>query len=66
MVYVIAGMWDGGNVEHYAPSHPRVLIDGKPARAPWIDLADLGARRAGDMDRGRSTRGAAEAADHCR
>jgi 4-amino-4-deoxy-L-arabinose transferase-like glycosyltransferase len=40
-VYVIANMWDGGNVEHYAPSHPRVLIDGKPERAPWIDLGDL-------------------------
>jgi hypothetical protein len=39
-------MWDGGNVSHYAPSHPRVLIDGKPARAPWIDLADLKARGA--------------------
>jgi hypothetical protein len=45
-VYVIADMWDGGNVEHYAPSHPRVLIDGKPARAPWIDLNDLKARGA--------------------
>ena len=40
-VYVIGNMWDGGNVEHYAPSHPRVLIDGKPERAPWIDLDDL-------------------------
>ena len=39
-------MWDGGNVAHYAPSHPRVLIDGKAARAPWIDLADLKARGA--------------------
>jgi hypothetical protein len=39
-------MWDGGNVAHYAPSHPRVLIDGKPARAPWIDLNDLRARGA--------------------
>ena len=39
-------MWDGGNVAHYAPSHPRVLIDGKPARAPWIDLNDLKARGA--------------------
>jgi hypothetical protein len=46
IVYVIASMWDGGNVAHYAPSHPRVLIDGKPARAPWIDLADLKARGA--------------------
>jgi len=39
-------MWDGGNVAHYAPSHPRVLIDGKPERAPWIDLNDLKARGA--------------------
>jgi len=39
--YVIGSMWDGGNVAHYAPDHPRVLIDGKPERAPWIDLADL-------------------------
>ena len=45
-VYVIGTMWDGGNVEHYAPSHPRVLVDGKPARAPWIDLNDLRARGA--------------------
>ncbi len=41
IVYVIGSMWDGGNIEHYAPDHPRVLIDGKPERAPWIDLADL-------------------------
>jgi Dolichyl-phosphate-mannose-protein mannosyltransferase len=40
-VYVIGTMWDGGNVEHYAPSHPRNLVDGRPARAPWIDLTDL-------------------------
>ncbi len=39
--YVIGTMWDAGNVAHYAPSQPRVLVDGKPARAPWIDLADL-------------------------
>ena len=39
-------MWDGGNVAHYAPSYPRVLIDGKLERAPWIDLADLKARGA--------------------
>ena len=45
-VYVIGTMWDGGNVSHYAPSHPRVLIDGRPARAPWIDLTDLKARGA--------------------
>ena len=41
LIYVIGSMWDGGNVAHYAPEHPRVLIDGKPERAPWIDLADL-------------------------
>ena len=41
IIYVIGSMWDGGNVAHYAPDQPRVLIDGKPGRAPWIDLADL-------------------------
>jgi hypothetical protein len=46
IVYVIGDMWDGGNVAHYAPSHPRVLIDGKSERAPWIDLADLKTRGA--------------------
>ncbi len=46
IIYVIGAMWDGGLVEHYGPSHPRVLIDGEPARAPWIDLADLKARGA--------------------
>ena len=45
-VYVIGTMWDGGNIEHYAPSHPRNLVDGRPARAPWIDLNDLRARGA--------------------
>jgi hypothetical protein len=39
-------MWDGGNVEHYAASHPRNLVDGEPPRAPWIDLADLKRRGA--------------------
>lgn len=46
LVYVIGDMWDGGNIGHYAPSQPRVLIDGKPERAPWIDLNDLRARGA--------------------
>jgi len=41
LVYVIGSMWDGGNVAHYAPEQPRVLIDGNPRRAPWIDLGDL-------------------------
>jgi 4-amino-4-deoxy-L-arabinose transferase-like glycosyltransferase len=41
LVYVIGSMWDGGNVAHYAGGRPRVLIDGDPRRAPWIDLGDL-------------------------
>jgi hypothetical protein len=44
--YVIGTMWDGGNVAHYSPSRPRVLIDGKPERAAWIDLEDLKAKGA--------------------
>jgi 4-amino-4-deoxy-L-arabinose transferase-like glycosyltransferase len=46
LAYVIASMWEGGNISHYAPTHPRVLIDGNPKRAPWIDLGDLRARGA--------------------
>lgn len=41
LVYVIGSMWEGGNVAHYASEQPRVLIDGKSRRAPWIDLGDL-------------------------
>jgi 4-amino-4-deoxy-L-arabinose transferase-like glycosyltransferase len=44
--YVIGSMWDGGNVAHYSPDQPRVLIDGLPRRAPWIDLNDLRAKGA--------------------
>jgi hypothetical protein len=39
--YVIGTMWLGGNVGHYSPDRPQVLIDGLPRRAPWIDLGDL-------------------------
>ena len=48
LAYVIGSMWDGGNVAHYSPERPqpRVLIDGLPRRAPWIDLADLKAKGA--------------------
>ena len=46
LAYVIGSMWTGGNVGHYAPEHPRVLIDGSPRRAPWIDLGDLRAKGA--------------------
>jgi 4-amino-4-deoxy-L-arabinose transferase-like glycosyltransferase len=41
LAYVIGSMWDAGNVAHYASEQPRVLIDGDPRRAPWIDLGDL-------------------------
>lgn len=44
--YVIGTMWLGGNIAHYAPEQPRVLIDGRPSRAPWIDLGDLRAKGA--------------------
>jgi 4-amino-4-deoxy-L-arabinose transferase-like glycosyltransferase len=46
--YVIASMWDGGNVAHYSPQRPqpRVLVDGDPAYTPWIDLDDLRIRGA--------------------
>jgi hypothetical protein len=46
LAYVIGSMWTGGNVGHYAPERPRVVIDGNPSRAPWIDLGDLAARGA--------------------
>jgi hypothetical protein len=39
-------MWLGGNVSRYSAERPRTLIDGKPERAPWIDLADLRRRGA--------------------
>ena len=41
LAYVIGGMWDAGNVAHYAREQPRMLVDGNPRRAPWIDLGDL-------------------------
>jgi hypothetical protein len=47
IAYVIGDKWVGGNVAHYAPEQPRLLIDGNPARAPWIDLDDL--RRRGGV-----------------
>jgi hypothetical protein len=46
IAYVIGSMWDGGNAAHYAAEQPRVLIDGSPVRAPWIDLDDLKRRGA--------------------
>lgn len=55
--YVIGTMWLGGNIGHYSPDQPEVLIDGLPGRAPWINLDDLRAKGAilvwnlGDLDR---------------
>ncbi|HEX2656515.1 MAG TPA: glycosyltransferase family 39 protein [Xanthobacteraceae bacterium] len=46
LAYVIGTMWVGGNIGHYAAERPRVLIDGDPHRAPWIDLNDLKAKGA--------------------
>jgi hypothetical protein len=46
LAYVIASMWLGGNISRYSAERPRTLIDGKPERAPWIDLADLKKRGA--------------------
>lgn len=46
LAYVVADMWTGGNVGHYAPERPRVLIDGRPERTPWIATADLARRGA--------------------
>jgi 4-amino-4-deoxy-L-arabinose transferase-like glycosyltransferase len=41
LTYVIADMWLGGNIHHYGPTHPLTVIDGKPARTPWIDQIDV-------------------------
>jgi 4-amino-4-deoxy-L-arabinose transferase-like glycosyltransferase len=46
LAYVIGSMWLGGNIGRYSAERPRTLIDGRPERAPWIDLADLRRRGA--------------------
>jgi 4-amino-4-deoxy-L-arabinose transferase-like glycosyltransferase len=46
LAYVIGSMWLGGNISRYSAERPRTLIDGKPERAPWIDLGDLKRRGA--------------------
>ncbi len=46
LAYVIGSMWLGGNISRYSVERPRTLIDAKPERAPWIDLADLERRGA--------------------
>jgi hypothetical protein len=44
--YVVSDMWLGGNIHQYGATHPLTVIDGKPARAPWIDQGDVRARGA--------------------
>jgi 4-amino-4-deoxy-L-arabinose transferase-like glycosyltransferase len=46
VAYVIAPMYFGGNVSHYAREAPRTVIDGDLGRVPWIDPADLKRRGA--------------------
>ncbi len=46
VAYVIAPMYFGGNVSHYAKEAPRTVIDGELSRVPWIDPADLRRRGA--------------------
>ena len=54
--YVVGSTWLAGNIGHYSADQPRILIDGKPRRTPWIDSGDLDARggvvvwMAGDPD----------------
>jgi type IV secretory pathway VirB2 component (pilin) len=44
--YAVGTMWLAGNLAHYSPDQPHVLIDGLPRRSPWIDLNDLHAKGA--------------------
>jgi 4-amino-4-deoxy-L-arabinose transferase-like glycosyltransferase len=46
VAYVIAPMYFGGNVSHYAKEAPRTVIDGDLRRVPWIDPVDLKRRGA--------------------
>jgi len=46
VAYVIAPMYFGGNVSHYADEAPRTVIDGDLRRVPWIDPAELKRRGA--------------------
>ncbi len=45
--YTIGRIFQAGALAHYMrDGRPRVLIDGDPKRAPWIDIADLRRRGA--------------------
>ena len=40
--YTIGRIYQAGALAHYMrDGRPRVLVDGDPKRAPWIDIADL-------------------------
>lgn len=43
LAYVVGDKWIAGNVSAYAPSRPFALIDGDPAKSPWVDPARLDA-----------------------
>ena len=68
--YVVGAMWDGGNLAHYSPDQPEVLIDGLPRRAPWIDLGRSAQEgRHGGVERRRHRASAAAIRNrrrHCR
>ncbi|TAK48634.1 MAG: glycosyltransferase family 39 protein [Xanthobacteraceae bacterium] len=57
LAYVIGSYWLAGNIGHYAPERPRVIIDGDLSRTPWIDPVDVRRRGAviiwSDQDPGR-------------
>jgi 4-amino-4-deoxy-L-arabinose transferase-like glycosyltransferase len=44
--YAVGSMWLAGNLAHYSPDQPHVVIDGLLARSPWINLDDLHAKGA--------------------
>ena len=41
LTIVIGDMFSAGNIAVYGNFHPDVLVDGIPARSPWIDLARI-------------------------
>ena len=46
LTYVIGSVWIGGNVAHFAPERPRLLVNMDSRRQPWIDRKDLRAKGA--------------------
>jgi hypothetical protein len=46
LAYVVGDRYVGGNIAHYAPDQPRLLILGDFRQSPWIDVGDLKRRGA--------------------